>query len=67
MYSVGYAGFYGLSIVVASYTVLFVSILAHLAQFGFLLWFENPRTSFSHVAPASSLADNHFLSCLFRH
>lgn len=43
MYSVGYAGFYGLSIIVASYTVLFVSIAAHAAQFGFLLWFENPR------------------------
>lgn len=42
-YSVGYAGFYGLSIVVASWTVLYVSIAAHLAQFGFLLWFENPR------------------------
>jgi hypothetical protein len=45
MYSVGYAGFYGLSIIVASYTVLFVSIAAHAAQFGFLLWFENPRPS----------------------
>lgn len=41
----GYAGFYGLSIIVASYTVLFVSIAAHAAQFGFLLWFENPRVS----------------------
>jgi hypothetical protein len=39
----GYAGYYGLSIIVASYTVLFVSIAAHAAQFGFLLWFENPR------------------------
>lgn len=45
MYSVGYAGFYGLSILVASHTVLFVSIAAHAAQFGFLLWFENPRAS----------------------
>jgi phosphatidylethanolamine N-methyltransferase len=58
MYSVGYAGYYGLSIgtyqcvslttcsdlpVVGSYSVLFVSVAAHAAQFAFLLWFENPR------------------------
>jgi phosphatidylethanolamine N-methyltransferase len=43
MYSVGYAGYYGLSIVVGSYTVLFVSLAAHAAQFAFLLWFENPH------------------------
>jgi phosphatidylethanolamine N-methyltransferase len=43
MYSVGYAGYYGLSLIVASPTVLFVSLAAHAAQFGFLLYFENPR------------------------
>ncbi|KAK8853465.1 hypothetical protein IAR55_004172 [Kwoniella newhampshirensis] len=43
MYSVGYAGYYGLSMVVGSYTVLFVSLAAHAAQFAFLLWFENPH------------------------
>ncbi|GAA5917984.1 hypothetical protein JCM6882_004881 [Rhodosporidiobolus microsporus] len=43
MYSVGYAGYYGLSLIVASPTVLFVSLAAHAAQFGFLLWFENPH------------------------
>ena len=43
MYSVGYAGFYGLSLVVASHTVLFVSMLAHACQFAFLVFFENPR------------------------
>lgn len=60
MYSVGYAGFYGLSIIVASYTVLFVSIAAHAAQFGFLLWFENPRTFSSqvHISPSDGPSDS---------
>ena len=30
-------------VVVGSYSVLFVSLAAHAAQFAFLLWFENPR------------------------
>lgn len=39
----GYAGYYGLSIIVASYPVLFASFAAHAAQFAFLVFFENPR------------------------
>lgn len=39
----GYAGYYGLSLIAGSYPVLFVSIAAHAAQFGFLVFFENPR------------------------
>jgi phosphatidylethanolamine N-methyltransferase len=39
----GYAGYYGLSMIVGSYPVLFVSLATHAAQFAFLAFFENPR------------------------
>ena len=39
----GYAWIYGLSLIVGSYPVLFVSLAAHAAQFAFLVFFENPR------------------------
>ena len=39
----GYAGYYGLSLISGSYAVLFVSLAAHAAQFAFLIFFENPR------------------------
>ena len=39
----GYAGYYGLSLIVGSYPVLFASLAAHAAQFAFLVFFENPR------------------------
>ena len=29
--------------IIGSYPVLFVSLAAHAAQFGFLVFFENPR------------------------
>jgi phosphatidylethanolamine N-methyltransferase len=43
MYSIGYAGYYGISMMAASYDVLFISILAHAAQFAFLAVVENPH------------------------
>ncbi|KAI0296989.1 phospholipid methyltransferase-domain-containing protein [Multifurca ochricompacta] len=43
MYSVGYAWIYGISLIVGSYPVLFVSLAAHAAQFAFLVFFENPH------------------------
>ena len=42
----GYAWIYGLSLIVGSYPVLFVSLAAHAAQFAFLVFFENPREFF---------------------
>jgi phosphatidylethanolamine N-methyltransferase len=43
IYFLGYAGYYGLSLIAGSYAVLFVSLAAHAAQFAFLVFFENPR------------------------
>ena len=51
MYSVGYAGYYGISLMAASYNVLFISILAHAAQFAFLVWVENPHIEKTYNAP----------------
>jgi phosphatidylethanolamine N-methyltransferase len=51
MYSVGYAGYYGISLMAASYTVLFISIVAHAAQFAFLTLVENPHIEKTYNSP----------------
>ncbi|KAF2152319.1 phosphatidylethanolamine N-methyltransferase [Myriangium duriaei CBS 260.36] len=51
MYSVGYAGYYGISLMAASYKVLFISIIAHAAQFAFLTIVENPHIEKTYNEP----------------
>ncbi|KAJ3032659.1 phosphatidylethanolamine N-methyltransferase, partial [Rhizophlyctis rosea] len=43
MYSVGYIGYYGASLIAQSYWVLFVSLLAHACQMAFLWVVEEPH------------------------
>ncbi|KAI9736388.1 MAG: phosphatidylethanolamine N-methyltransferase [Claussenomyces sp. TS43310] len=51
MYSVGYVGYYGISMMAASYEVLFISIVAHAAQFAFLVYVENPHIEKTYNPP----------------
>ncbi|KAL8298504.1 hypothetical protein RB600_003158 [Gaeumannomyces tritici] len=51
MYSIGYVGYYGISMMAASYDVLFISILAHLAQLIFLVVVENPHIEKTYNKP----------------
>ncbi|KAI1845815.1 hypothetical protein JX265_000006 [Neoarthrinium moseri] len=52
MYSIGYAGYYGISMMAASYSVLLISIVAHAAQFAFLVLVENPHIEKTYNPPA---------------
>ncbi|MBE3050319.1 phosphatidylethanolamine N-methyltransferase family protein [Candidatus Bathyarchaeota archaeon] len=52
MYSIGYAGYYGISMIAASYDVLFISIAAHVTQLIFLVVVENPHIEKTYNPPA---------------
>lgn len=51
MYSIGYAGFYGICLMTGSYTLFFASVLAHIAQFTFLILVENPHIEKTYNPP----------------
>ncbi|OTB19685.1 hypothetical protein K445DRAFT_313467 [Daldinia sp. EC12] len=51
MYSIGYAGYYGISAIAASYAVLFISIAAHAAQLAFLVFVEDPHIQKTYNPP----------------
>ncbi|ETI21213.1 hypothetical protein G647_07558 [Cladophialophora carrionii CBS 160.54] len=58
MYSIGYAGYYGASLMAASYKVLFISIIAHAAQFAFLVLVESPHIERTYSSPPPRRAIN---------
>ena len=43
MYTVGYIGYYGISLMTGSFRVLAASLVAHAAQLAFLRWVEEPH------------------------
>jgi len=52
MYSIGYVGYYGISMMAASWNVFFISLAAHAAQMAFLYLVENPHIEKTYNSPA---------------
>lgn len=51
MYSIGYAGYYGIAMMAGSLYVLYISIVAHAAQFAFLTIVESPHIERTYNSP----------------
>ncbi|KAJ1968099.1 phosphatidylethanolamine N-methyltransferase, partial [Dimargaris xerosporica] len=52
MYSVGYIGYYGASLISGRLVVFYISLLAHACQFAFLSLVENPHIDKTYNQPA---------------
>lgn len=57
MYTVGYAGYYGAALISRSYTLLLVSLLAHVAQLVFLALVEEPHIRKIYGKPPETADD----------
>ncbi len=51
MYTVGYSSYYGYSLISRSYTMLFVSLIAHMMQLSFLVLVEEPHIERTYGGP----------------
>lgn len=58
MYSIGYAAYYGASLITSSMTLFTASVIAHMAQFAFLIFVENPHIEKTYNTESTSEAVN---------